>query len=219
MEDAGIRLVTRGDDCGMCPSANAAIRDAFENGIPRNASVMVPCLAFEEVACMLADLPGLSVGLHVTLNAEWDSLKWGPVLPTSEVPSLVDSAGFFLQTPQLLHQRQASVEEMMAEVRAQLELARRRRLEIRYLDQHMDVGWLPGLGERLCRLAKKRGSWMAIRRRAACPASRAASPAARRSSSHASRRFPPARTSSSRTRAMIGRTCAASATKALPKVR
>jgi predicted glycoside hydrolase/deacetylase ChbG (UPF0249 family) len=157
MAEARIRLVTRGDDCGMCQSANAAVREAFEQGILRNTSVMVPCPAFEEAARMLADLPGLCVGLHVTLNAEWDSVKWGPVLPAAKVPSLVDREGLFLQTTMALQERQASGDEMIAEVRAQLDLARARGLDVRYVDQHMGVGWLAGLAERISRLAEEEG--------------------------------------------------------------
>ena len=43
-------LIVRGDDSGMCHSANTAVLDAFRNGILRNTSVMVPCPAFAE-AC------------------------------------------------------------------------------------------------------------------------------------------------------------------------
>jgi len=157
MTQTRIRLVTRGDDCGMCHSANAAIYEAFQEGILRNASVMVPCPAFEEAAGMLAGLGDLCVGLHVTLNAEWDWPKWGPVLPAHEVPSLVDGQGRFLPTPARLHERGASVKEMTAEVRAQLDRARASGLKICYMDQHMGVGWLPGLREELSRLAEQEG--------------------------------------------------------------
>jgi len=157
MVEMRIRLVTRGDDCGMCHSANAAVRAAFRHGILRNTSVMVPCPAFEEAAEMLRDLPGVCVGLHVTLNAEWDAPKWGPVLPPEEVPSLVDAEGNLLQTTALLYERRASLDEMVAEVRAQLDLMRARALDVSYLDRHMGVGWLPGLGDAISRLAEQEG--------------------------------------------------------------
>ena len=46
-----IRLITRGDDCGSNHTANVAIRAAFEHGILKNTSIMVPCAAVEEAAC------------------------------------------------------------------------------------------------------------------------------------------------------------------------
>ena len=49
-----IHLITRGDDLGTNHSANAAIREAFQSGILRNASLMACCPAVEEAAEMLA---------------------------------------------------------------------------------------------------------------------------------------------------------------------
>ena len=152
-----LRLVTRGDDAGSCHSANRAIREACEHGILRNVSVMVPGPAFEEAAGLFAGRADICLGLHVTLNAEWDGPKWGPVLPADQVPSLVDGDGFFLPTPRDLHQHGPSVEEMMAEVEAQLQRARDRGLNLEYLDEHMGVGWLPGLRERLADLCRREG--------------------------------------------------------------
>ena len=83
-----IRLITRGDDSGSAITANEAIRDAFTRGILRNTSVMVPGPFFREAAEMLGPLsPALCIGLHVTLNAEWDDLRWGPLLGPERVPS------------------------------------------------------------------------------------------------------------------------------------
>ena len=65
-----IHLITRGDDLGTNHSANAAIREAYETGILRNASLMAGCPAAEEAAELLAGERGLCVGLHSTLNAE-----------------------------------------------------------------------------------------------------------------------------------------------------
>jgi predicted glycoside hydrolase/deacetylase ChbG (UPF0249 family) len=92
-----IHLITRGDDCGSNHSANVAIREAFKSGILRNTSIMVPCAAIEEAAEMLAGEAGLCCGLHCTITAEWDNVRWGPVLLPGEVPSLVDANGHFFR--------------------------------------------------------------------------------------------------------------------------
>jgi len=151
-----IRLVTRGDDAGSCHSANRAILEACDKGILRNASVMVPGPAFEAAAAMFADT-GICLGLHVTLNAEWETVKWGPVLPVEQVPSLVDEHGHFFNSPRALHERNPDVDQMVAEVQAQLERARQYGLPVSYLDEHMGVGRLPGLRERLAALAQREG--------------------------------------------------------------
>jgi chitin disaccharide deacetylase len=149
MSEARIRLITRADDAGTNSSANVAIREAFEKGILRNVSVMACCPAIEEAATLLAGETPLCCGLHATLNAEWDSVRWGPVLPPERVPSLVDAEGYFLQTTRALHERQPNEAEIFAELEAQLAKLRALGFDVRYADMHMGWGWvLPGLMER-----------------------------------------------------------------------
>ena len=157
MSTPQLRLVTRGDDAGSCGSANRAILEACEQGILRNVSIMVPGPAFEEAAKLFAHRPDICLGLHVTLNAEWDGPKWGPVLPLKEVPSLVDENGYFFPTPKILYERGFEVEEVVAEVQAQLNKARAYGLNISYLDEHMGLSWLPGLRKEFANLAKREG--------------------------------------------------------------
>lgn len=140
--NSGIRLVTRGDDAGSFRAANLAIAEAFDRGIVRNASVMVPAPHFSHAAELFRARPGLCVGLHVTLNAEWEEPRWGPVLPARQVSSLVDREGHFFRTPLDLFERSVDLEQAMSEVKAQLSLARQEGLSIRYIDEHMGVGWI-----------------------------------------------------------------------------
>jgi hypothetical protein len=157
MSEEQIRLVTRGDDLGSCKAANEAIYEAFDRGILRNTSVMVPAPEFEHGADMFAGVKDMCVGLHITLNAEWDAVKWGPVLPPEQVPSLVTEDGNFYRMPQDLHEREAGGDEMIAEVQAQLDRARAHGLDIRYLDAHCGVTWLDDLEQRARRLAEREG--------------------------------------------------------------
>jgi predicted glycoside hydrolase/deacetylase ChbG (UPF0249 family) len=157
MQKSGIRLVTRGDDAAMCHTANVAIRDAVVHGIVRNVSVMVPAPAFGEAAGIFSALSGATIGLHVDLTAEWEHLRWGPVLPPDEVPTLVDAQRYFCQSGEDLLGRGALLEHMQAEVRAQLHKARQAGLDVVYLDEHMEVGWIHGLGEWLIDFCAEQG--------------------------------------------------------------
>ena len=121
----------------------------------RNVSVMVPGPNFAWMAKQLARLSGIEIGLHVTLNCEWPSLKFLPTLPPRQIPSLLDSGGALLQTPQNLYERPAALPELVAEAEAQLERARANDLRIDYLDEHMGVGWLPGLKNELRSVARR----------------------------------------------------------------
>lgn len=154
---AQIRLVTRGDDSGSCNSANVAIWNAYKKGILHNTSLMVPTPCFPEAAAMFSEDPGLCVGLHITLTAEWDEVRWGPVLPVERVSSLVDPEGHFFQTGQALNANDPDPDEMIAEVQAQLELAREHGVDIRYLDTHMGIGWIKGVQERFRALGEREG--------------------------------------------------------------
>jgi len=135
-----IQLITRGDDCGSSHTANVAILDAFTHGILRNTSIMAPCPFVQEAAEMLSDQPGLCCGLHATVTAEWDRIRWGPVLPQDQVPSLVDKNGHFFQTTRAVHDHGARLDEIMAELQAQLDRVRHLGFDIRYADMHMGFG-------------------------------------------------------------------------------
>jgi hypothetical protein len=142
LSETRIHLITRGDDCGSNHSANVAIAEAFHHGILKNTSLMIPCSAIQEAARMLAAEKDLCCGLHATVNAEWDSVRWGPVLPPEEVPSLVDEKGCFFQTTRALHDHGAALDQIMAELQAQLARARQLGFDVRYVDTHMGFGWV-----------------------------------------------------------------------------
>jgi chitin disaccharide deacetylase len=135
-------VFARGDDCGSSHSANMAISEACETGILKNVSFMMPCRYAEEAASIFAGNENICHGLHATMNAEWDALRWGPVLVAEQVPSLVDPHGWFHQTPLLLKNSNVKIGEIMAETQAQLDKATRLGLRIRYAEMHMCFGWI-----------------------------------------------------------------------------
>ena len=93
---AGIRLVTRADDAGLNGAVNRAIRSAVNDGVVRNISLMAAAPAIEDAASVLGDLSkSVDYGLHVTLTAEWENPRWGPVLDGERVASAVRRDGTF----------------------------------------------------------------------------------------------------------------------------
>ena len=75
-----LKLVIRGDDFGMCHSVNLAFRAAMQRGVLTNASLMVPPPWFEEAAVIARSQSQCSIGVHLTLTAEWGLYRWKPVL-------------------------------------------------------------------------------------------------------------------------------------------
>ena len=133
----GLELLIRTDDVGMSHTVNLGVRRLIETGIPFSTSVMIACPWYLEAAEILRDNPQVSVGIHLTLNSEWEHYKWGPVLGSSRVPSLVDENGHFHATGEDFAAADVDLDEVRMELRAQIERARRASLEVDYLDYHM----------------------------------------------------------------------------------
>jgi chitin disaccharide deacetylase len=131
------RLIVRIDDVGFCHGVNMAAERILKEGACTCASVIVNTPWLDEAVGILKQHPEVSVGVHLTLNSEWREYRWGPVLPYSEVPSLVDQDGRFFPSRQTLFANHPKTEEVEKELRAQIELARRKGLPISYLDYHM----------------------------------------------------------------------------------
>lgn len=74
-----MKMIARADDLGSSKSANQAIERVVGAGIIRNVSVMACGPFVENAAEMLAGRKEICFGMHTTLNAEWDKVKWGPV--------------------------------------------------------------------------------------------------------------------------------------------
>ena len=129
-------LILHADDIGVAHSQNQATMDAFEIGIVNSGSIMVPCPWFNEISVWANQHPEVDLGLHLTLTAEWDLLKWGPVTANEQVPGLVNDKGYFYGSvlDVIAH---ASVAEVEKEIRAQIERALAFGLQPTHLDSHM----------------------------------------------------------------------------------
>jgi hypothetical protein len=130
------------DDLGMCHAANEGGFEALLAGPATCGSVMVPCPWFQEAADLARAHPGLDLGVHLTLNAEWPHYRWGPVAGRRAVPSLVDEQGFLPRTSLEVVQR-ARPEEVEVELRAQIEMALAAGLDVTHLDAHMGTAFYP----------------------------------------------------------------------------
>ena len=73
--DNKIPLLFRLDDIGMCHSVNVAAKEVLETGMTVSMSVMVPCPWFSEAVELLKKYPNVSIGIHLTLNAEWKQYR------------------------------------------------------------------------------------------------------------------------------------------------
>jgi hypothetical protein len=136
-DSSGATVLIRCDDLGMCHTVNMAAREVFDQGFPVSVSVMFACPWYQEAVEILKQYPHVSVGVHLTLNAEWKNYRWGPVTGRSAVPSLVDSVGYFFPSRAAFFANKPELVEVERELRAQIARALDAGIRIDYLDYHM----------------------------------------------------------------------------------
>lgn len=138
----GPRLIVRGDDMGFSHSGNEALIKCSKEGIQTSIEIIVPSPWFPEAVRMLQDNPNIDVGIHITLTSEWDNIKYRPV---SNSPSLTDPDGYFYpfifpnkNYPGLaLKENNPKLEDIERELRAQIELAKKKIPRISHISAHM----------------------------------------------------------------------------------
>ena len=123
-------IILNCDDLGLSHAANTAIYEALHTGIATSASIMIPC-PWARAAASAYD--GEDVGVHLTLNAEFDQYRWGPI---TQAPSILDGDGGFPRTVDDLWDH-ADLDEARRELRAQIERAALWGIDITHLDSHM----------------------------------------------------------------------------------
>ncbi len=125
-------LIINCGDLGFCHAASVGVYEALDDGIGTSASLIVPAPWARESASRFR---GEDVGVQLTLNAEHDLYRWGPI---TQAPSLLDGDGGFPRTVTDVWDH-ADVDEVRRECRAQLERAVLWGFDISHLDTHLDA--------------------------------------------------------------------------------
>jgi len=101
--DSDRAVIIHTDDIGMCHASVQAFKDLWEFGTITSGAVMVPCPWFPMVAQMCRANPQMDMGVHATLNAEWESYRWGPISTLDQDSGLLDAGGYFNQWHQAVY--------------------------------------------------------------------------------------------------------------------
>jgi chitin disaccharide deacetylase len=123
-------VIVHCDDLGMTRSSNVATYEVLRGGLATSAALMVPCPWSRDAASMHR---GEDVGVHLTLLAEWDTYRWGPI---THSPSLVDGSGGFPAGHADLFDH-ADPDEVRKECRAQIERAVWWGFDVTHLTSHL----------------------------------------------------------------------------------
>jgi predicted glycoside hydrolase/deacetylase ChbG (UPF0249 family) len=174
-------LIINADDFGMCHSINAATVQAWQIGVVTSTSLMATCPWAPHAMQLLREHPDLPFAVHLTLNSEHLSYRWGPLASKDKVPTLLDESGYFYtddRRAELL--ARASLDEVEREYRAQIAAVLAAQLKPTHLDFHcLGDGGRPDIFDLTLTLAKEFGLALRIdgrdsaekSRRAGLPAS------------------------------------------------
>ena len=129
-------VIIHADDIGMCQASVQAFKDLWSAGSITSGAVMVPCPWFPAAAQMCRENPEMDMGVHATLNAEWENYRWGPVSTRDQASGLMDADGYFHQWHEAVYQN-ARPEAVAVEVNAQVEKALAAGIDVTHVDSHM----------------------------------------------------------------------------------
>ena len=147
------RLIVNADDFGLSEGVNRAILHSHACGIVTSTSLLANGAAFASAVAALGSAPLLSVAVHLNVS------QLPPVSPPAAVPTLINARGELYLTPGWLEAGIAGgyvrLEEIEAEMRAQIRRVLDAGIQPSHLDGHMHVHVLPGVAEIAVKLARE----------------------------------------------------------------
>ncbi len=135
-------LLLTADDFGLCRQVNEAVCLLHDQGVINSTSLVANSELFDQSLRQLRERPGLQVGVHLNLT------DGRPVLPSRQIPSLVNSDGAFhggrhyRVLARVLFGR-FSTDEVRAEWTAQLARAAEAGIRVHHLNSHGHLHLLP----------------------------------------------------------------------------
>jgi predicted glycoside hydrolase/deacetylase ChbG (UPF0249 family) len=128
-DDARLVIISC-DDLGSCHGATVGVYQAIREGLATCASIMMPA----PWARFAADeYRNDDIGVHLTLNAEHPSYRWGPL---THAPTLLSGEGGFPRSVDDLWEH-ADSSEVLRECRAQIERAIAWGIDVTHLAPHL----------------------------------------------------------------------------------
>lgn len=137
------KIIVNADDFGRHELINQAVALGVERGFLRSATIMPGGVAFAGAVAVAKSHANLGVGVHFTL------VNGTPVLPPTEIPTLVRPNGTFYDDYGSFMKRYVqgkfSLTEVRAELAAQLNKVQNTKLTLTHVDSHQHLHHLPGI--------------------------------------------------------------------------
>jgi predicted glycoside hydrolase/deacetylase ChbG (UPF0249 family) len=128
-DDARLVIISC-DDLGSCHGATVGVYQAIREGLATCASIMMPAPWARYAA---DEYSNEDIGVHLTLNAEHPSYRWGPL---THAPTLLSGEGGFPRSVDDLWEH-ADSSEVLRECRAQIERAIAWGIDVTHLAPHL----------------------------------------------------------------------------------
>jgi hypothetical protein len=129
-------VIIHTDDIGMCQASLTAFQHLWEVGTISSGSVMVPCPWFPATADVCRQNPTIDMGVHATLNCEYESYRWSTVSTRDPESGLLDPDGYLPQESEDIYNN-AKPAAVAAEINAQVERALAAGIDVTHIDTHM----------------------------------------------------------------------------------
>jgi len=148
-------VIFTADDFGLADALNGAVVLAHRQGLLSCASLMAAGPRTQAALSLARDLPGLCLGVHLTL------VQGQSVLPPPAIPHLVNSQGFFPHDPvatgwRYFHQPRL-LPEIRRELAAQIEVVLKAGLDLWHLNGHLNLHLHPRIFPLVVDLAREYG--------------------------------------------------------------
>ncbi len=128
--------ILHADDIGMCQASVQAYADLWENGTISSGAIMMPCPWAATAAEYCRAHPGVDMGVHATLTAEWDAYRWRPLSSVDPATGMLDEDGFFWRTSNEA-QTHGDGDAVMVELQTQVRKALEWGVDATHMDTHM----------------------------------------------------------------------------------
>lgn len=147
-------VILHADDIGMCQASVDAYADLVDFGLISSAATMVPCAWFPATASFCREhADAVDMGVHVTLNSEWEMCRWRPISTCDPASGLLDAEGYFHRDLESARDH-ANADAIYAEITAQVEHALNAGIDVTHIDSHMfAIGQRPDFFQSYLRVA------------------------------------------------------------------
>jgi predicted glycoside hydrolase/deacetylase ChbG (UPF0249 family) len=129
-------VILHTDDIGMCQASLQAYADLWEFGGISSGAIMMPCPWAKAAADYCKAHPGVDMGVHATLTAEWQTYRWSPLSTRDPGSGLTDADGFFWRSSEEA-QAHGDPDAVLTELQLQVQKALAWGVDATHVDTHM----------------------------------------------------------------------------------